>query len=117
MTVASMTPSEQANAMPWNFPERLLLMNLTLRRFLPLVLALVLGPLHAASEEELQTKVNELKQAAQGEDVDQIRKLTEELQNTFHALSQQMYAQGQPQPEGGPSAAQDGDVIDGEVKE
>ena len=52
-----MTPAEQANAMPWNFPERLLLMNLTLRRFLPLLLALVLGPLHAASEEELQIKV------------------------------------------------------------
>jgi hypothetical protein len=36
-------------------------------------------------------------------------------------LSQQLYAQGQPQPEtpGGPSAARDGgdDVIEGEVKE
>jgi molecular chaperone DnaK len=71
----------------------------------------------AAERGSIETKVNELKQAAQGEDVDQIRKLTEELQNTFHALSQQMYAQGQPQPEGGPSAAQDGDVIEGEVKE
>jgi molecular chaperone DnaK len=70
-----------------------------------------------AERGSIETKVNELKQAAQGEDVDQIRKLTEELQNTFHALSQQMYAQGQPQPEGGPSAAQDGDVIDGEVRE
>jgi molecular chaperone DnaK len=70
-----------------------------------------------AERGSIETKLNELKQAAQGEDVDQIRKLTEELQNTFHALSQQMYAQGQPQPEGGPSAAQDGDVIEGEVKE
>ncbi len=70
-----------------------------------------------AERGSIETKVNELKQAAQGEDVDQIRKLTEELQNTFHALSQQMYAQGQPQPEGGPAAAQDGDVIEGEVKE
>lgn len=71
----------------------------------------------AAERGSIETKVNELKQAAQGEDVDQIKKLTEELQNTFHALSQQMYAQGQPQPEGGPSNAQDGDVIEGEVKE
>jgi molecular chaperone DnaK len=71
----------------------------------------------SAERGSIETKVNELKQAAQGEDVDHIRKLTEELQNTFHALSQQMYAQGQPQPEGGPSAEQDGDVIDGEVKE
>lgn len=74
----------------------------------------------AAERGSIETKVNELKQAAQGEDIDNIKKLTEELQNTFHALSQQMYAQGQPQaqPEGGQqSAPQDGDVIDGEVKE
>jgi molecular chaperone DnaK len=75
----------------------------------------------SAERGSIETKVNELKQAAQGDDVDRIKKLTEELQNTFHALSQQLYAQGQPQaqaqPEGGPSAHQDGDVIDGEVKE
>jgi molecular chaperone DnaK len=72
----------------------------------------------SAERGEIETKVNELKQAAQGEDIDSIKKLTEELQNTFHALSQQLYAQGQPQaqPEGGPTP-QDGDVIDGEVKE
>jgi len=75
----------------------------------------------AAERESIESKVSELKQAAQGEDVDQIKKLTEELQNTFHALSQQLYAQGEPQaqPEGGPASTppQDGDVIDGEVKE
>ncbi|MBX3036514.1 MAG: molecular chaperone DnaK [Anaerolineales bacterium] len=74
----------------------------------------------SAERSEIETKVNELKQAAQGENVEQIKKLTEELQNTFHALSQQMYAQGQgqqPQPEGGPAQSPDGDVIDGEVKE
>ncbi|MCL4269622.1 MAG: molecular chaperone DnaK [Anaerolineales bacterium] len=74
----------------------------------------------SAEKASIETKVNELKQAAQGDDVERIKKLTEELQNTFHALSQQMYAQGQqgqPQPEGGPSAPRDGDVIDGEVKE
>ena len=75
----------------------------------------------SAERSSIEAKVNELKQAAQGEDVDQIKKLTEELQNTFHALSQQLYAQGQqqgqPQPEGGSSGPQDGDVIDGEVKE
>ncbi|MBL8077385.1 MAG: molecular chaperone DnaK [Anaerolineales bacterium] len=75
----------------------------------------------AAEKASIETKVNELKQAAQGDDVDKIKKLTEELQNTFHALSQQLYAQGQPQaqaqPEGGPATHQDGDVIDGEVKE
>lgn len=76
----------------------------------------------AGEHDSIEAKVNELKQAAQGEDVDKIRKLTEELQNTFHALSQQLYAQGEAQAQGqpqdgGPSAPQDGDVIDGEVKE
>jgi len=74
----------------------------------------------AAEKTSIEAKVNELKQAAQGDDIERIKKLTEELQNTFHALSQQMYAQGQqgqPQPEGGPSTPRDGDVIDGEVKE
>jgi molecular chaperone DnaK len=72
----------------------------------------------SAERSSIESKVSELKQAAQGDDVDKIKKLTEELQNTFHALSQQMYAQGQgqqPQPEGGPST--DGNVVDGEVKE
>ena len=74
----------------------------------------------AAERSSIEAKVSELKQVAQGDDVERIKKLTEELQNTFHALSQQMYAQGQPQaqPEGGPSAGpKDGDVIEGEVKE
>ena len=72
----------------------------------------------SAEKASIETKVNELKQAAQGDDIEQIKKLTEELQNTFHALSQQMYAQGQggqPQPEGGP--APDDNVVEGEVKE
>jgi molecular chaperone DnaK len=72
----------------------------------------------SAEKASIEAKVSELKQAAQGDDIERIKKLSEELQNTFHALSQQMYAQGQggqPQPEGGP--AHDGDVVDGEVKE
>ncbi len=70
----------------------------------------------------IEAKINDLKSAAQGEDLNRIRKATEEVQQAFHALSQQLYAQGQqPQPEapGGPSAPppSEGDVIDGEVKE
>ncbi|MBI1794218.1 MAG: molecular chaperone DnaK [Chloroflexi bacterium] len=70
----------------------------------------------------IETKINDLKQAATTDDVNRIKKATEDAQNAFHALSQQLYAQGQPQPEGqsqggGPSAPppNDGDVIDGEV--
>ena len=75
----------------------------------------------SAERGSIETQINDLKQAAQGEDVANIKKHTETLQNAFHALSQQLYAQGQQQtqPEGGPSSPppQDGDVIDGEVKE
>ena len=76
----------------------------------------------AAERGSIETQINDLKQAAQGEDVANIKKNTETLQNAFHALSQKLYSQGGPQgqgqPEGGQqSTPQDGDVIDGEVKE
>jgi molecular chaperone DnaK len=81
----------------------------------------------AAEKENIQKKVDDLKQAAQGDDAGRIKQLSEEVQQAFHALSQQLYAQGQPQPEapGGPSAppppgndgGSDGDVIDGEVRD
>ena len=79
----------------------------------------------AAEKENIQKKVDDLKQAAQGDDAARIKQLTEEVQQAFHALSQQLYAQGQPQPEtpGGPSVppqgdgGADGDVIDGEVRD
>jgi len=74
----------------------------------------------------IESKINDLKQAAQGEDINRIKRATDEAQNAFHALSQQLYAQGQPQPEGqgasGSSGTRgggndEGDVIEGEVKE
>jgi molecular chaperone DnaK len=76
-----------------------------------------------AERNNIESKVAELKQSLQGDDIEQTKRLSEELQQAFHALSQQIYAQEgqQPQPEGGPSAPppSDGgdDVIDGEVKE
>ncbi len=76
----------------------------------------------ASEKSNIESKINELKQAAQSEDTARIKRLTEEVQQAFHALSQQLYAQGQPQPEApgsGPSTPppSDGDVIDGEVRE
>jgi len=71
--------------------------------------------------QDIQRKVDELKSAAQSEDLNRIKRATEEVQQAFYALSQQLYAQGQPQPEtpGGPSAppSNDGDVVEGEVRE
>ncbi len=58
------------------------------------------------------------------EDTSQIKRQTEELQNTLHALSQQMYAQDQPGsngqgPTAGPAARPDenGEVVEGEFRE
>jgi len=86
-----------------------------------------LGDKVAADEKSsIESKVSDLRAALQTEDVDNIKKLSEELQNTFHALSQQLYAQGQPQaqPQDGsgpstppPTEEADGDVIEGEVKD
>ena len=79
-----------------------------------------LGDKVAASERSnIESKLAELKQALQGDDIEKTKKLTEEVQQAFYALSQQLYAQGQPQPQGGPATPPPGgdDVIDGEVKE
>jgi molecular chaperone DnaK len=48
----------------------------------------------SAERSSIETKVNELKQAAQGDDVDKIKKLTENYRTPSTHLSQQMYAQG-----------------------
>ena len=73
---------------------------------------------------KIEGKVSDVRAAAQTEDVERIKKVTEDLQNAFYALSQQLYSQGQPEPQpaGGPSTPppsgdNDGDVIDGEVKD
>jgi molecular chaperone DnaK len=76
----------------------------------------------SAERGAIEDKINNLKQAAQGDDINRIKQASEEVQQAFHALSQQLYAQGQPQPEtpGGPSTPpnQGGDdVIEGEVRE
>ena len=76
---------------------------------------------------KIEGKISDLKQAAQSDDLNRIKKATDELQNVFYALSQQMYAQqGQTPPPGGqpagetqtpPSNGPEGDVIDGEVRD
>jgi molecular chaperone DnaK len=89
-----------------------------------------LGDKVSSSERgNVEAKINDLKQAVQGDDLNRIQKAAAELQNVFYALSQQLYAQGQKQPEGGTGGGQpesagpqtppsnDGDVIDGEVRD
>jgi molecular chaperone DnaK len=84
-----------------------------------------LGDKVAADERSrIEAKINDLKQVIQGDDLNSIKKTSEELQNMFYALSQQLYSQGQTPPSdaGGagpqtPPPPSDGDVIDGEVRE
>jgi molecular chaperone DnaK len=77
----------------------------------------------SSDAQDIQSKIDELKSTAQGDDLNRIRQASDKVQQAFHALSQQLYAQGaqgQPQPEtsGGPPPQQNGDdVIEGEVKE
>jgi len=75
----------------------------------------------SAERGTIEGKISDLKSAAQTDDINRIKQASESVEQAFHALSQQLYAQGQPQPEaqGGPSAPNNGgdDVIEGEVKE
>jgi molecular chaperone DnaK len=78
--------------------------------------------------QNIQSKIDALRVAIKGEDVAQLRRLSEDLQNAFHAISQQMYAQQQAagsngsgsngrsgQPDRGPD--DEGEVVEGEFHE
>jgi molecular chaperone DnaK len=70
----------------------------------------------------IETKITELREAIQGDDVDRIKSLSEEVQQASYALSQQMYAQQTP-PDGGDAAGEgaspeeEGDIVEGEFRE
>jgi molecular chaperone DnaK len=87
----------------------------------------------ASERQTIQEKVTALREAIKGEDSPRIKQLTEEVQNAFHAISQQMDAQQQQQaagPAGGvsgngnghdpdqPDGREDeGEVVEGEFRE
>jgi molecular chaperone DnaK len=85
----------------------------------------------AEDREGIEAKVKDLREALEGDDLDRIKQLTEEVQQASHALSQQLYAQeaegdeSQPQPEAPtdgegatpPSGEEEGDVVEGEFRE
>jgi molecular chaperone DnaK len=75
----------------------------------------------AGSQEDVQAKINAVRQAMNDDDLQTIRSLTGELQNALNALNLQ--ASAQPQPESGvdggatSSGASDGEVVEGEFHE
>jgi len=80
----------------------------------------------ANERENIDTKINELRDTLKNDDVHAIKNQTESLQNAFHALSQQLYAHQQTEP---PKASpggnghkpgtpeEDGEVVEGEFRE
>ncbi len=76
-----------------------------------------------ADRKDIEAKVETLKKSAEGDDAESIKKATEDLQNAFNAISEQLYQQEQqaqqaPPPAGGESAPEDDeDVVEGEVVE
>ncbi|HEY52939.1 MAG TPA: molecular chaperone DnaK [Caldilineae bacterium] len=83
----------------------------------------------ATESGRIDTLINDLKQAMEGEDVQRIRSLTEQLQQASHALSQQMYSEqagsAAPGPDGdsayesGPTgdATSEEDVVEGDFRQ
>jgi molecular chaperone DnaK len=74
--------------------------------------------------QNIESKISELRETIKTDNVDSIRTQTEQLQNAFHAISQQMYAQQQQAEPGSnghdPQAHQDEgeeDIVEGEFRE
>jgi molecular chaperone DnaK len=91
-----------------------------------------------SERQNIQSRVNDLREAMKTENVQNIQQLNGELQNAFHALSQQMYAGQQAggsdfpnygdtshggngnakgTPSNGNGSQEDGEVIEGEFRE
>jgi molecular chaperone DnaK len=80
-------------------------------------------------QRKIQDKVNDLREALKGEDIARIKRMSQELENAFHALSTQQYAQSaagpttsgnghHPQNGNGHARPDDeGEVIEGEFHE
>lgn len=83
------------------------------------------GAADASAKTAVEAAITALKQATQGNDPDEIRRLTDELTNASHALAGAMYGQaGQQQSENsefhtgnGPQNPPNDDVVDAEYRE
>ena len=78
----------------------------------------------ATERGQIEQTLEDLKAAKDGEDVNRIRTLTEQLQQASHALTQQMYQQAgggvNPNGAGEPGRAAPGgedDVVEGEYRQ
>ncbi len=79
------------------------------------------GKVPSGDRTNIESKISALREAIKGSDTARIKSLSDELQNAFHAISQQLYAQqGQTSPrDGGNGRGNDGEgeVVEGEFHE
>ncbi len=85
----------------------------------------------SSDRDRIQAQINDLREAIKGDDINNIRRKSDDLQHAFHAISQQLYAQqGQAGPSGAPgggyttasgngggSKTDEGEVVEGEFRE
>jgi molecular chaperone DnaK len=77
----------------------------------------------AGERQAIQEKVDSLRRVMEGEDLEAIKRQSEDLQNAFHALSQQLYAQAGGAGNGAAPGGQEsqpedeGEVVEGEFRE
>lgn len=79
------------------------------------------GKVPENEHQTIQGKINDLREALKGEDISRIKNLTTDLQNAFHALSQQLYSQPSPSAPSGNGQRgprdDEGEVVEGEFRE
>jgi molecular chaperone DnaK len=75
----------------------------------------------ADDRKKIEENVEQLREAMNSEDINQIKRLTEEVQQASHALSQQLYSQQadaqEPDPETESEDGGEEDVVEGEFRE
>ncbi len=75
----------------------------------------------ANDRKQIEEKLAKLQEAINGEDISKIKRLTEEVQQASHALSQQLYSQQAEAQQAGPEPESrdegEGDVVEGEFRE
>ena len=76
-----------------------------------------------ADRQQIEEKIAKLREVIQGDELAEIKRMTEEVQQASYALSQQMYAQQESPGQapgansGEPSGEEEGDVVEGEFRE
>ena len=74
------------------------------------------GKIEADEKAKVEEKLEALKKALEGDDIEDIKTKTEELTNEFHAISQKLYETAQSQGGEQQEAPQDDDVVDADYE-